>query len=66
MNGGLLVGWTGNANKYQIQKTDNLFPDENGLVEWENVGAPFDNAPVNFHVEKEIKSSGYFRVLEID
>lgn len=66
LNGGLLVGWTGNANKYQIQKTDNLSPGKNGLVEWENVGEPFDNAPVNFHVEKEIKSSGYFRVLEID
>jgi hypothetical protein len=67
INGGILIGWTGDASKYQVQHTASLTPDASGVVEWENVGEPFENGPVNFHAEKSTTgNAGYYRIKDLE
>ena len=67
INGGILIGWTGSASKYQVQRTASLTPDASGVVEWENVGEPFGNGPVNFHAEKSTTgNAGYYRIKDLE
>ena len=67
INGGILVGWTGGAPKYQVQRTASLSPDETGAIQWEDVGEPIENGPVNFHAEKSITgNAGYYRIKDLE
>ncbi|MAE30092.1 MAG: hypothetical protein CMO43_00585, partial [Verrucomicrobiales bacterium] len=67
INGGILVGWTGGAPKYQVQRTASLTPDASGVVKWENVGEPIENGPVNFHAEKSTTgNAGYYRIKDLE
>ena len=67
INGGILIGWTGGASKYQVQRTASLSPDETGAIQWEDVGEPIENGPVNFHAEKSTKgNTGYYRIKDLE
>jgi hypothetical protein len=67
INGGILIGWTGGASKYQVQRTASLTPDASGVVKWENVGEPSENGPVNFHAEKSTTgNAGYYRIKDLE
>jgi len=67
INGGILVGWTGGAPKYQVQRTASLSPDETGAIQWEDVGEPIENGPVNFHAEKSTTgNAGYYRIKDLE
>ncbi len=67
LNGGILLGWTGGAKKYQVQRASSLTPDATGIVQWEDVGEPFENSPVNFHVEKNAPGeAGYYRIKDLE
>jgi hypothetical protein len=67
LNGGILIGWTGGAVKYQVQHAASLTPDATGVVKWENVGEPLENSPVNFHVEKSTTgNAGYYRIKNLE
>jgi hypothetical protein len=67
INGGILIGWTGGASKYQVQRTASLTPDASGVVKWENVGEPSENGPVNFHAEKSTTGeAGYYRIKNLE
>jgi len=66
-NGGMIIGWTGSAKKYQVQKADSLDYNVDGTIKWENVGESQDNAPVNFYVEENVSgNSAYFRVKPLE
>jgi hypothetical protein len=67
-NGGILIGWTGSAAKYQVQRADTLTPDAAGVVQWKDVGETFENSPVNFFdVEKNTTGeSGYYRIKDLE
>ncbi|MED5453732.1 MAG: hypothetical protein VX961_04300, partial [Verrucomicrobiota bacterium] len=66
-NGGMIIGWTGSAKKYQVQKTESLDQNAGGLIKWENIGEPQDNAPVNFYVEQNVSgNSAYFRIKPVE
>lgn len=68
MNGGILVGWTGDAPKYQVQRTASLTPDAaDGIVKWENVGEPIENGPINFFSEKSTTgNANYYRIQDLE
>jgi hypothetical protein len=68
VDGGILIGWTGSAAKYQVQRADTLTPDAVGVVQWKDVGETFENSPVNFFgVEKTTTGeSGYYRIKDLD
>jgi hypothetical protein len=68
LNGGILIGWTGGAAKYQVQHASTLTPDATtGFVQWENVGEPSKNSAVNFHVEKSTTGkAGYYRIKDLE
>jgi hypothetical protein len=67
INGGILIGWTGGASKYQVQRTASLTPDASGVVKWENVGEPLEDGPVNFHAEKSTTgNAGYYRIKDLE
>ena len=63
----MIIGWTGSAKKYQVQKADSLEYNVDGTIKWENVGESQDNAPVNFYVEENVfGNSAYFRVKPLE
>jgi hypothetical protein len=67
LNGGIILGWTGGAKRYQVQRTASLTPDATGVVQWENVGEPSENGPVNFHAEKSTTgNAGYYRIKDLE
>ena len=67
LNGGLLIGWTGGAASYQVQRASSLTPDASGAIPWVNVGDPIQNSPVNFHVEKDAAAeSAYYRIQDLE
>jgi hypothetical protein len=67
LNGGIILGWTGGAARYQVQRTASLTPDASGVVKWENVGEPRENSAVNFHAEKSTTgNAGYYRIKDLE
>ena len=67
LKGGMVIGWVGAANNYQIQRASSLTPDANGIINWTDVGDPHGNGPVNFYIEeKQIGESGYYRIKDLE
>ena len=65
--GGILVGWTGDAAKYQVQRTSTLKADATGVVQWEDVGEPIENSVVNIHVQKNTADEdSFYRIKDLE
>jgi hypothetical protein len=65
--GGIMIGWTGGAAKYQVQRASTLKADATGVVQWEDVGEPIENSVLNIHVQKNTADEdSFYRIKDLE